>query len=141
MLLLIHPLSSSFFFLSSFQILNIFVTFFSGTVRPRRLKLFTHVNNGWMLSCISESDCCCLFVSLFIFLSLQFSNVKNFVALLSGIVSPRKLKLGTHMNNGWMYRVYRNQAAAAAAYSSLFHFSLSPIFKDYNFSSHFSQEL
>ena len=48
MLLLIHPFSSSFFFLSNFQILNIFVTFFSGTVRPRRLKLVTHVNNGWM---------------------------------------------------------------------------------------------
>ena len=54
------------------------------------------------------------------FLSLQFSNIKIFVALLSGIVSPRKLKLGTHMKNGWMYRVYCNQAAAA--YSSLFSF-------------------
>ena len=71
------------------------------------------------VSCIPESDCCCLFVYFLIFLSLQFSNIKNFVALLSGMVSPRKLKLGTH--NGWMYRVYRNQATAAA-YSSLFSF-------------------
>ena len=54
------------------------------------------------------------FLYFLIFLSLQFSNIKNFVALLSGIVSPRKLKLGTHKNNGWIYRVYRNQAAAAA---------------------------
>ena len=48
MLLLIQPFSSSFFFLSNFQILNIFVTLFSGTVRPRMLKLVTQVNNGWM---------------------------------------------------------------------------------------------
>ena len=72
------------------------------------------------------------FRDLSIFLSLQFSNIKYFDALVSGIVNPRKLKLDTHMNNGWMYRVYHNQAAAAA-YSSLFHFSFSPIFKDYIF--------
>ena len=64
----------------------------------------------------------------FIFLSLQFSNIKNFVALPSGIVSPRKLKLGTHMNKGWKYHVYHNQAAAAG-YSFLFSFFF-PIFKD-----------
>ena len=84
LLLHIHPFISSFFFLSNFQILNIFVRLFSGTVRSRRLKL------------------------------------------------------GTHMDNGWMYRVYRNQAAAS--YLSLF-FSLSPMFKNLKFSSHFSQEL
>ena len=33
---------------------------------------------------------------------------------------PRRLKLDIHVNNTWMYRVYRNQAAAA--YSS-FYFS------------------
>ena len=32
---------------SNFQILKFFVTLFSGTVRPRRLKR-THVGNGWM---------------------------------------------------------------------------------------------
>ena len=62
-----------------------------------------------------------LLICFFIFLSLRFSNIKIFVSLLSGIVSHRKLKLGTHMNSGWMYRVYRNQAAAAA-YLSLFSF-------------------
>ena len=56
----------------------------------------------------------------FISLSLQFSYIQNFITLLSGIVSARKLKLGTHMNSGWMYPVYRNKAAAA--YSSLFSF-------------------
>ena len=51
------------------------------------------------------------------------------VALFSGTVRPRRLKLGTHMDSGQMYRVHRNQAAAA--YSFLFfHFFFSPIFKD-----------
>ena len=86
LLLLIFPFISSFFFLSNYQTLKIFVSFFSGTVRSRRLKL------------------------------------------------------GTHVNSGQMYRVYQNQAAAA--YLSLyFLFFLSPIFKHYKFSSHFSQEL
>ena len=48
------------------------------------------------------------------------------------------MKLGTHMDNGQMYRVYQNQAAAA--YSFLY-FSFSPISKHQNFSSRFSQEL
>ena len=48
LLLLICPFSSSFFFLSNFQTLKISVTFFSGTVRPRRLKLGTHVDNWCM---------------------------------------------------------------------------------------------
>ena len=41
-----HPFISSFFFLSNFQTLKFFVTLFSGTVRPRRLKLGTHVDSG-----------------------------------------------------------------------------------------------
>ena len=44
----------------------------------------------------------------------QYSNIKVFVMLFSGTVRPRKLKLGAQMDNGWMYRVYQNQAAAAA---------------------------
>ena len=125
MLLLIHPFSSSFFFLSNFQILNIFVTLLLGTMRPRMLKLVTHVNNGWMYHVYQNQTAAPYsFLYFFIFLSLQFSNIKFFVALLSGIVSPRKLKLGTHMNNGWMYRVYRIQAVTDA-YSSFFYFFIS----------------
>ena len=45
---LICPLISSFFFLSNFQTLKFFVTLFSGTVRPRRLKHGTHMDNGQM---------------------------------------------------------------------------------------------
>ena len=46
LLLLIRPFISSFFFLCNFQTLNFFVTLFSGTVRPRRLKLGTHMDSG-----------------------------------------------------------------------------------------------
>ena len=42
---------------------------------------------------------------------------ENFSILFSGPVRPRRLKLGTHVDSGQMYRGYRNQAAAA--YSSL----------------------
>ena len=56
----------------------------------------------------------------FIFLSLQFTNIKFFVTLFPGTVRPRRLKLDTHADSGQMYRVYRNQAAAA--YASLYFF-------------------
>ena len=168
---------SLYFFLSNFQTLKFFVSLFSGTVRPRRLKLGTHVGSGWMyrvlrnkpavaaylslyffiflslqfsnikffchtflrnceakkiktwytggqlvnVLCIPESGCCCLFVPLF--LHFSFSPIfkqKFFVTLFSGTVRTRRLKLGTHVDSGHMYRVYRNQAAAA--YSSLYFF-------------------
>ena len=55
------------------------------------------------------------YVSLyfFIFVSLQFSTLKFFFTLFSGTVKSRRLKLGTHMDSGQMFCVYRNQAAAA----------------------------
>ena len=48
LMLLISPFISSFFFLSNFQTLKIFVSLFSGTVRLIKLKLDTHMDNGWM---------------------------------------------------------------------------------------------
>ena len=58
-----------------------------------------------------ESGCCCLFFLLF----FSFSNIqtKIFVTLFSGTVGLRRLKLGAHVDNRWMCRLYRNQAAAA----------------------------
>ena len=50
LLLLIYPFISSYFFVSNFQTLNFFVTLFSGTVRPRRLKLCTHMDSRWIYS-------------------------------------------------------------------------------------------
>ena len=48
MLLHIRPFISSIFFLSNFLTLNFFMTFFSETVRPRKMKLDTHVDSGHM---------------------------------------------------------------------------------------------
>ena len=130
----IRPFIPSFLFLSNFHTLKFFFTLFSGTVRLRRLKHGTHMDNGQMylvyqnqaaptylslysfiflsfhfsnkkifrhtflwnceawkvetcythgkwvdVSCVLES-CCCSYLSLyfFIFLSLQFSDIKNF---------------------------------------------------------------
>ena len=80
LLLLICPFISSFFYLSNFQTLKIFVTLFSGTVRPRRLKFGTRVDNGWMY-CVYLNQAAAAYLSLylFIFLSIQFSNIKNFL--------------------------------------------------------------
>ena len=127
LLLLIHPFISSFFFLSNFQTLKFFVTLFSGTVRPRRLKLGTHVDSGQMY-CVYRNLGTAAYSCLFFFFFLSnFQTLKFFVTLFSRTVRPRRLKLGTHMDSGQMYQLYQNQAAAA--YSSLYlFFFLSPIF-------------
>ena len=115
--------SSLYFFFLSFQFstLKFFVTFFSGTVRPRRLTIGTHVDSGQMYH-VYQNQAAASYSSLyfFIFLSLQFSTLKFFVTLFSGTMRLRRLKLGTHMDSGQMYHVYQNQAAAA--YSSLYFF-------------------
>ena len=56
----------------------------------------------------------------FFFFSLQFSTLKFLVTIFSGTVTPRRLKLDTHVDSGQMHHVYRNQVAAA--YSSLYFF-------------------
>ena len=113
-----------------------FVTLFSGTVRPRRLKLGTHVDSGQMYRVYRNqaAPLICPFIFSFFFLS-NFQTLKYFVKLFLGTVRPRRLKLGTHMDNGQMYRIYRNQAAPA--YSSLYFFIyLSLQFSDINFFLH-----
>ena len=112
LLLLIHPFISSFFFLSNFQTLKFLVTLFSGTVRPRRSKLGTHLDS-WQMYCVYWNQAAAAYSSLyfsFFFLS-NFPTWKFFVTLFSGTVRPRRLKVVTHMENGWLYRVYRNHAA------------------------------
>ena len=78
----------------TFQTLEFFVTLFSRTVRPRRLKLGTHVGSGQMYH-VYWSQAAAAYSSLyfFIFLSLQFSILKFFVTLFSETVRPRRLKL------------------------------------------------
>ena len=78
LLLLIHSIISSFFFLSNYQTLKFFVTFFSGIVRSRRLKLGTHVDSGQMYCVYWNQAAAYLFLYFFHFLSLHFSNFKNF---------------------------------------------------------------
>ena len=87
--------------------------------------------------CLLESGCTCILIPLFLHFSFSpiFEHWNFFVTLFLGTVRPRRLKLGTHMDSGQMYRVYQNQAASA--YSSFYFF----IFLSLSFSSHFSQEL
>ena len=98
-------------------------------MRPRRLKLGTHVDRGQIYR-IYRNQAAAAYLSLYFFIFLSnFQTLKLFVTLSSGTVRPRRLKLGTHVDSGQMYRVYRNQAAAA--YWSLYFF----IFVSLQFSS------
>ena len=128
LLLPICPFISSFFFLSNFQTLKFFITLFSGTVRPRKLKLGTYVDSGQINHAYRNQLLLLIrpFFSSFFFLS-NYQTLKFFVKLFSGTVRPRRLKLGTHMDSGQMYRVYQNQGCCL--FVPLFHFSFSPIFK------------
>ena len=102
LLLLNCPFISSFFFLSNFQTLKFFVTLFSRTVRPRRLKLGTHMDSGQMYHVYRNQAAAAYssFISSFSF--SNFQTLKFFVTLISGTVRPRRLKLGTHLDSGWM---------------------------------------
>ena len=115
-LLHIRPLFLSFSFsqFANFQTLNTFVAISSGTVRLRKLKHGTHMDNGWMYGAyqnqaIAAAKSSSPFISSFFFLS-NFQTSKCFVALFSGTVRPTKLKLGTDIDSGCVYCVYRNHA-------------------------------
>ena len=138
LLLLICPFISSVFFLSNFQTFKFFVTLFAGTVRPRRLKLGTHIDSGQMYG-VYRNKAAATYLSFYsVFFLSNFQTLKIFITLFSGTVRPRRLRLGAHVDNGWMNRAYWNQAVSAFLSLYFFIFSFSPIFKHYNFSSHFS---
>ena len=98
-------------------------------MRPRILKIGTRVDSGQMYH-VYQNQAAAAYSSLyfFTFLSLQFSTLKFFITLFSGTVRPRRLKLGTYIDNGQMYHVYWNQAAGAT-YSSYFFSFLSLLFQ------------
>ena len=125
----------------TFQTWEFFVTLFSGTVRPRRLKLGTHMGSGQMYH-VYWNQAAAAYSSLyfFIFLSLQFSTLKFFVTLFLGTVRPRRLKLGTHVESGQMYMYIgiRLLLLICPFISSFFFLSN---FQHWKFWSHFSQEL
>ena len=80
--------------------------------------------------CISESGGCCKFVPLFFHFSFSpISRLKFFFTLFLGTMRPRRLIIGTHLDSGQMYHVYRTQVAAT--YSSLYFF----IFFSHQFST------
>ena len=83
-LLLLIRLFIFYCFFLQYSSIKIFITLFSGTVRPRRLKLGAHMDSGWM-SCVYQNQAAAAYLSLyfFIFLSLQFSNIKMFLSHLS----------------------------------------------------------
>ena len=88
----------------------------------------------------NQAAAACSFLYFFIFFLFNFQTLKIFVTLFSGTVTPRRLKLGTHMTMGGCI-MYRNRAAAAylSLYFSFFFLSNFQTLK--NNLSHFSQEL
>ena len=69
-------------------------------------KVDTWYTRGqWVdVPCIPQSGCCFSFV-LYFFLS-NVQTFKIFTTLFSGTVRPKMFKLGTLVDNWWLYRVY-----------------------------------
>ena len=128
LLLLICPFISSFFFLSNFQHWN-FSSLFSGTMRPRRLKIGILVDSGQMYH-IYQIQAAPAYSSLhfFILLSLH-SNIKISVKLFSGTVRPRRLKLGTNVDIVDWCIVYTGIRLLWLFVPLFHHFSFSKIIK------------
>ena len=76
-LLLILPLSSSFFFLSNFQLSKNFISLCSGTERHRHLKLDTHMGKG-LIYCVHQKQTARIYLFLhllcYILLSLYLMH-------------------------------------------------------------------
>ena len=71
---------------------------------------------------IPESGFCYLFVALFLhfpFSPIYYQTLKIFITFFLGTVRSSRVKLGTHVLGGQMYRAYQNQVAA---YLSLYFF-------------------
>ena len=90
----------SIFFLSNFQTLKCFVTLFSGTVRPRRLKLGTHVDSGGMYHVYLNHVAAHIHSFIFLIFLSNFRALKNFIRVFSETVRPRRLKLHTNVSSG-----------------------------------------
>ena len=124
----------SFFFLSNFQTLKCFVTLFSGTLRPTKLKLGTV---GGCIVCTGIRLLLLInpFISSFFFLS-NFQTL-NFLSHFSQEQRPKKCFWYTHhMYNMLMYCVYQNLAAAAAYLCLYFFIFLSVQFLNIKFFRH-----
>ena len=112
-------------FLSNYQTLKIFVTFFSGTVGSRGLKLGTHMDSGQMY-CVYRNRAAAAYLFLYFFIYLSnFQALKFFVTLFSRTARPRRSKLGTR--GQWEDVSYIPESGCCCLFVPLFPFS--PIFK------------
>ena len=125
LLLLIRPYF--FIFLSNFQHWN-FSSHFSREQWGLEDWKLVHTWTVGRYIMYTRSGCCCLFIPLFIFLSLQFSTLKFFVTLFTGAVRSRRLKLSTR--GQWADVLWIPESGCCCLFIPLFlHFSFSPIFK------------
>ena len=109
--------------------------YFPGTIARRILLFGTSVVNH-LLFYVKENQISPTYSSLnfFIFLSLQFSNIKKkYFSFLSDCESHTKLKLGLHMNSRLMYHVYLKRLLVF-----IYSFSFLADSQTLNFWSHFS---
>ena len=124
-------LSLYFFIYFSFQFSNIeiFVTLFSGTVRPRRLKLGTHVDRGQMYH-VYWDQAAAAYLSLYfcIFLSLQFSNIKIFRHTFLRNCEAKKVETW-YTYEQWVGELCIPESCCYSYLSFYFFIFLSPIFK------------
>ena len=75
-----------------------------------KLKHGTHMESGLLYRVYQNQDRESITLGVASFDRFyKFPLIKKIVALFSGTVKVRKLKLGTHMEMGLMYHVYRNK--------------------------------
>ena len=124
------------------QTLEFFVTLFSGTVRPRRLKFGTHVGSGQMYH-VYRNQAAAAYVSVYFFLVFFLSNFQywNFSSHFSrdlwGLEDWNLVHTWT-VGRCIMYTGIRLLLLIRPFISSFFFLSN---FRHWNFSSHFSREL
>ena len=124
-------LSLYFFIFRSLQFSNIrfFVTLFPETMGPRKLEIGTYVDSRQM-NCVYRNPAAASYSSLyfFIFLSLQFSNIKMFRPTF--LRNCEALKVETWYTRGkWADVSCRPKSGCCYLFIPLFlHFSFSPIF-------------
>ena len=122
LLLVICPFIFSFFFL--------FITHFSGTVRPRRLKLCSHVDTGQMYR-VYQNQAATIYSSLYflIFLCLQFSDIKIFRHTFLRNCEAKKVETW-YRHGQWADVSCIPESGCCFLFIPLFlQFSFSPIFK------------
>ena len=120
---------SLFFFLSNVQKQKSFVTLFLGTVRPRKFKLGTLVDNGWKY-CVYQNQAAAAYLSLyfFIFLSSQLSNINIFRHTFLRNCEAYKVETWYTCGQSMHVSCIQELGCCCLFVPLLVHFSFSPIF-------------